>query len=65
MLPQILTIKSVFPKYLNVHLFLLNFDDHIQFALNRLYGFIAALIILKELLHVFEGVPKFRLMNQA
>lgn len=64
MLFQRLEVQRVLPKDLDLHLLLLNLDQHVQLAKDGLDGLVSALVVLQELLHVPEGMAKSRLMNQ-
>lgn len=58
------TIQWVFTKYLDIHsLFLLLYNE-VELSQNGLNRFVLALIVLQELLHVSQSVPKLRFMDQ-
>ena len=46
-------VQRCLSENLDMHLFLLNFNDHIEFAKNLIDHLVAALIKFKELLHIF------------
>lgn len=60
-----LRIQGLLSEDLGPHLALLVLNERIQLAQNGLQSLITALVVLEELLHVFQGVTKFGLMNQG
>ena len=61
-LPYLEAVQRVLSEYLNVHSLLLLLYDQVQLSQYGLNCFVFALIILQELLHVSQRVPKFGLM---